>query len=313
MLFLYDIGYRFYFWLKRFRRWNFPKPIKKRLQKAYEWYDYYFGLFLNRKMIPWFEKHPVKWGLNTKKRDESYTVSLTSFPARIHHVHIAIETLMRQSSKPDNIVLWLAEDQFPDRKLPEKLTSLKKCGLTIRFCDDLKSHKKYYYAFQEYPNDNILLADDDLFYATDTINKLVKCHEKHPRDICAISAQIIAPQITAMPSLWPSVENGCRYVSSRNAQAFTGAGSLFPPKWYPQEVFDKEKAMSLAETADDLWLKAMSLLVEVNTTVVYPPRGFPIEVAIENNQTLFSQNGTAGGNQNDKVWSSLLEAYNIRE
>lgn len=109
MMLLYSICYQFYFWLKCFRRWDWLGGMKKYVQKAYEWYDYYFTLLLNRKFVPWFEKHPVKWGLNTKKRDEHYTVSLTSFPARIEYIHIAIETLMRQSFKPDHIVLWLAQ------------------------------------------------------------------------------------------------------------------------------------------------------------------------------------------------------------
>lgn len=307
MLPIYDVGYKVFFWLKRMRK-RFPKWTK-----AAQLFEYYFSLFLNRKMVPWFEKHPVKWGLNTKKRDEQYTVSLTSFPARINYVHIAIETLMRQSCKPDRIVLWLAESQFSDKKLPERLTALQEKGLTIRFCDDLRSHKKYYFAFQEYADDNIILADDDIFYPADMIKKLVKLHKKYPKDIVGMSAQIVAPTLESLPSVWPVPDLRKRYVSCDCAQVFTGAGSLFPTRWYTEEVFNKEKATQIAGTADDLWLKAMSLIAGVKTTLVHPQRGFPVDIHIENNETLFSMNGGHGENINDKVWEALVREYRIAE
>lgn len=303
MMLLYRLGYRFFFWGKRMRKrfLFFEKPFRK--------YEYFFSVFLNRNLTAWFEKHPVKWGLNTKQRKERYTVSLTSFPTRIPYVHIVIETLMRQSFKPDRIVLWLAESQFPNHQLPETLTALEKRGLTIRYCEDLRSHKKYHYAFQEYPDDNIILADDDLIYPRDTVKKLVKLHKKHPRDIVCVSAQIIAPEMTSPPSVWVPPTPGKRYVSCREAQAFTGAGSLFPPRWYPPEALDKEKAMSMAGSADDLWLKAMSLTAGVKTTVKKHPRGFPVEIKIPKNVTLFQENAASGENHNDIAWQALVNKY----
>lgn len=312
MMLLYSLGYRMYFFLKRFRRWGWLGGAQKYAQKLYLWYDYYFSLFLNRKLAPWLERHPVSDGLNRKARTEHYTASLTSFPARIEYVHIAIDTLMRQSFKPDRIVLWLAESQFPERKLPESLTRLCDRGLTIRFCDDLRSHKKYFYAFQEYPEDNIILTDDDIFYAPDTIARLVKAHRKHPKDIIGTAAQLIGPSLSSLPSQWPAVENGKKYEQTLEAQPFTGMGTLYPPRWYPPELFNKEKALSLAGTADDLWLKAMSLAAGVKTTLVYPVRGFPVDIQIKKNQTLFQMNGTQGENLNDRVWQALVEECGLQ-
>ena len=303
MLWIYDLGYRVFFWGKRLRK-RVPG-----LEKLFRNYEYYFGLFLNRKMIPWFEKHPVKWGLNTKKREESYTVSLTSFPARIDYVHITVETLLRQSFKPDRIILWLAESQFPDRKLPEKLTALQDKGLTIRFCDDLRSHKKYVYTFLEYPADQVILSDDDAFYSRDMVATLVRLHKKYPKDIIGSTAQIIGPDVYSMPSVWPVPEVRKRYISMWQVQPFSGQGTLYPAKWYPRELFNKEKALALAGTADDLWLQAMGLVAGVKTTLVYPQRGFPVEIEIENNLTLFQQNKATGENRNDLTWKALVEEY----
>ena len=305
MILLYHLGYGLLFRLKRLRKRHriFDKPART--------YEYYFSLLLNRKIRPWMESHPTKRGLNTRTRPEKYIVSLTSFPTRINHVHIPIETLLRQSFKPDAIILWLAESQFPGKVLPQRLLDLQQRGVTIGWCDDLRSHKKYFYSFMDYPDANIILADDDLFYPRDTLYRLAKLHKKHPSDICAMSAQIIGPEISSPPSVWPAQQVGKRYISSMEAQAFTGAGSLFPPGWCPEEIFDKEKAMAMAGTADDLWLKAMSLVAQVPTTVENPVRGFPIEVQIENNTTLFQQNKASGENRNDLTWSALVKEFGL--
>lgn len=42
------------------------------------------------------------------------------------------------------------------------MLTLQERGSTIRFCDDLRSHKQYYYAMQENSEDLIMLADDDV-------------------------------------------------------------------------------------------------------------------------------------------------------
>lgn len=82
-----------------------------------------------------------------KFRDDSVIVSMTTFPARIGYVHLAIKSLLHQTVQPGKILLWLAKDQFRNVEIPEQLRALCAYGLEIRYCDeDLLAHKKYYYA-----------------------------------------------------------------------------------------------------------------------------------------------------------------------
>ena len=78
-------------------------------------------------------------GVNNNKRDTKVIVSLTSFPARIDTVYITIRSILMQSLKPDIIILWLAQEQFPEKEkeLPYNLLKLKKYGLTIEWCHDI--------------------------------------------------------------------------------------------------------------------------------------------------------------------------------
>ena len=102
-------------------------------------------------------------GVNETKREYKVIVSLTTFPARINFVHKTISALLNQTFKPDSVVLWLAEEQFPDKKIPETLLNLQKYGLEVRWCEDIRSFKKLVPSLREFPNDIIVTADDDIF------------------------------------------------------------------------------------------------------------------------------------------------------
>lgn len=100
-------------------------------------------------------------------------VSMTSFPARIQKVWIVVETMLRQRQSPEKIVLWLSRDQFPGghSQLPERLLAQQERGLDIRFVDgDIRSHKKYYYAFAEFPDRHILTDHNGHLYSPRSAN-----------------------------------------------------------------------------------------------------------------------------------------------
>ena len=71
-------------------------------------------------------------------------------------------------------------NQFKTEKLPDNLIKLQKEGLEIRYCPDLKSHKKYYYAMQEQGNNLLITYDDDIIYAPNSIEHLMKYHKQYP-------------------------------------------------------------------------------------------------------------------------------------
>ena len=111
-------------------------------------------------------------------------VSLTSYPARIGKVHIAIDSLLKQTLKPDRIVLYLADDQFPGREadLPTELLKCVERGLTISWCEDFKSHKKLIPALIEYPDAIIVTFDDDIYFEPTRLellyNDYIENHDK---------------------------------------------------------------------------------------------------------------------------------------
>jgi hypothetical protein len=85
---------------------------------------YFCGLRIRKKLKPIVKKiEIIESGLNQIERKPKIIVSLTTFPERITIVQETIKSLLTQTVKPDAIVLWLAESQFPNKEneLPEEL------------------------------------------------------------------------------------------------------------------------------------------------------------------------------------------------
>ena len=304
---MYTFLYKIYFSLRRIQKeTTFNNWRNKLATKIIGYIEAYYNLYV----VKQYRKHySATYGVTKDKRKQKIIVSLTSYPGRISTTWIAVETLLRQSMKPDEIILWLAREQFPSMEdVPIELRNQQARGLTIRFCDDLKSHKKYFYVMQEYPDDIVILADDDIFYAKDLVKILWKFHQKTPEEIISMTAAKIYPHFDSNPSGWKKVGAKEHIEHSYVAQAYTGSGSLYPPGSISEKAFDKHAISTLCPSADDLWLKFFSLVNGTRTTEVYPFRFFEIMIYDTQKSSLWNINGPDGG-ANDRQWHALVKNY----
>lgn len=302
---LSSILYKIYFFIKRFERQHYTSSIKNLALNI----NYRIEDFFNKYIVEYYRTNKKNVSLTTrKKNDKKIVVSLTSFPKRIDTVWITIETIMNQSMKPDEIILWLAKEQFDGlNSLPVELLNQQKRGLTINFCEDLRSHKKYYFTLKEYPNDIVILFDDDMFYPRDTIKKLYKLHKSNPQDICVITTQVITPNIYSNPSKWRNPHINEKIKHSSKVQIFSGSGTLLTYNFLDQQVFDKSLIKELCPYADDLWLTFMSYKKGTKISSLRKWRAFPITIYGTSENSLWYIN--AEGGENDKQWKKLQEAF----
>jgi hypothetical protein len=251
--------------------------------------------------------------LKVKTSANKFIVSLTTFPKRIDKVWLVIESILRQEEKPDKIILWLYKEEFNGiESLPKKLLKLRKRGLEIRFCDEnLKPHKKYYYAIKEYPDSNLIIIDDDFIYPPNLLKNLINSHEKYPKAIiCSMSREIIIKEGVILPYIkWKRVGRNTKPLF-RNS-ILGGGGTLFPPNSLNSKVLDLNEMEKLSFEADDLWLKIMSL--KQNTKVVSLEGEYKrpfFKVNIRDNITLADSNLREGNN--DIIFQKLINFYNIQ-
>lgn len=223
-------------------------------------------------------------------------VSMTSYPKRIGTVVKALESLYAQTRKPDEVVLWLAEEQFPGKEadLPENLmTMVREKGLRIGWCEDMKGHKKYFYALQEYCNDIVVTSDDDLLYPADMLESLHKSYLLYPNAISTMRTHLMLlsedGQILPYHS-WIRETDGTMHQPSMQLMASGGAGDLYPPGLYRKEFFDRDVVMNRCLWADNLWVKIMELVSDVPVVLAHEIE--PLRyVEDTQEETLFQING----------------------
>ena len=229
--------------------------------------------------------------LKDRQHSPRIIVSLTSFPARINTVWITISSLFEQSERPDKIILWLSKKQFSSKDiLPFNLLRLEQFGLEIRLEEeDIRSHKKFYYAFKEYYEDLILLVDDDIIYPSNTIEKLYSRWNSlsGKRVICSYGniTQYDARKKRIPYNKWKDIST----TESQPELFFgSGGGTLIKPSYLYKDILNKELFLTLTPLADDIWLNAMCRLGNVKVYRERFDKIFPVRIT--NNITLSSDN-----------------------
>lgn len=197
---------------------------------------------------------------NTKYCDHEIIVSLTTYEPRLYDVYLAIESIMQQTLKANRIILWLS-DSLKHEQLPATLKLQCQRGLEIKYCKDIRSYKKLIPSLRSFPNDAIITIDDDLIYHIDVLEKLIKNYLNDPQYIyfnrgCRISLK----QNNLLPYLeWKECTDF--NISVLNFPT-GGAGALYPPHIFNEEIFNESVFMKLCPYGDDIWFKAMALYNE---------------------------------------------------
>ena len=275
----------------------------------------YFGGLLYRIIMQKQRKAIIKLpitnlSLNQEAREERIIVSLTSFPARINTVGYAIKSLFNQTVKPDKIILWLADSQFEDVEIPTLLKELAQRGLEIRFCKDLRSHKKYYYALKEQTkNELIITYDDDLIYPEDSIERLYRTHKKFPDCIVCNRAQFCTEENGGLGKYDTWTVYSSEGVKKPSTRLFpsTGGGTLYPYQSVDEETFNDEVMRVTALTADDLWMRFMS--AKKGTKVIKTRKAHRTFSTLEGSQTEGLQQENCIGGENDRALDRLSARY----
>ena len=111
---------------------------------------------------------------------------MTSWSKRINNVPIVVDSILKNTFKPDKIVLNLSLVEFPNKEadLPSMVLELEEKGvIEIGWQDaNTKPFKKIIPTMLKYPNDAIISVDDDFIYPEDFIQTFVETHRKYPNN-----------------------------------------------------------------------------------------------------------------------------------
>lgn len=258
---------------------------------------------------------PKAFGVSGNIDKPKCVVSLTTYGRRVEKVHTTIVSLLRQTMKPDMVILWLDSDNWNDENIPDSLRELQKHGLTIKFCKDIKSYKKLIPALNEFPDAMIITCDDDIYYRSNMVERLVKAYKADPTKIYAHRAhQITFNQQGSLECYndWPEEISD---VSGKYVFPTSGGGTLYTKALLHKDMCNEELFMKLSPKADDVWNYFMGFL-QGTENVVLPYKGYiylPLDVFYQvthKGSNLASSN--CKENMNDLQIKSIMEHYNIK-
>lgn len=257
----------------------------------------------------------IHLGENRRRR---VIVSLTTIPERISNVYLVVESLLRQVYKPDRIILWLATDEFQDIHIPPELERQKKRGLEIRYCDNLYSHKKYYYSMKYFPNDLLITVDDDILYSECLVKNLVKTYTKYPGNIVCCRSHYITYYDRVHHKIrryndWEGYENRKKISYGPDKRQFftSGSGVLFPIWKMPSVCLEKSLFLKLCPTADDVWLNFMARLGHMGIINIQSCDGFFISIEESQGKSLADINLSNNLMNNDRQIVLMQNYFNL--
>lgn len=217
--------------------------------------------------------------LNKNRREHHIVVSLTSFPERIGIVYKTIQTILNQKNiKPDAVELWLAAEQFPnfEKDLPSSLLMLKKYGLEICWCHDLRSYKKLIPALKKHSDSIIVTSDDDVYYGVAWLEKLYREYDANAKNIYCHRATKFEYHQGEF-----SIQGGGRnyYHEPSFLNKLVGVGGvMYSPGVLHEDIFKENIFMKYAPTNDDIWFWFMAIKNSTMVKVVDCPESRPINV-----------------------------------
>ncbi len=249
--------------------------------------------------------------ISNDTHEEDITVSLTTFGERIETVYLTLESLARQTIKPTNVWLWLSNTEFKGKPLPISLERLKVRGLEIKYCEDIKSYKKLIPTLRELKKGVVITIDDDVVYPENTIEKLIRAHQKYPESICCNIAKRIT--YSSNGDILPYNDWDVYVKESEPSDLLLPigvGGVLYFEGCFDDKVLNFELFNELSPSADDLWFKVMAYLKGKST---YTTGLFKEDSLTYLDSTHFRplSNSNIKNNGNNLQLKSLMEYFQI--
>lgn len=240
------------------------------------------------------------------KSEKEVIVSFTSFPARIDNVWQVVECMMRQTYLPSKIILWLSKDQFLlDDSIPQTLRKREGNLFEIRMVEgDIRSHKKYYYLFKEYPGSLVFLIDDDIYYPTDILERSIKEFSKGESSVICNYGYLIKTK-DGKVSPYKDWKRNYHYSVAPNLFFGSGGGTLIDTSKLHPISTNIELARELTPMADDIWLNAVVRFSRMKISML--KNGSILPIANKDNIRLATNNLWNG--QNDKQLKNVIHYF----
>jgi hypothetical protein len=236
-------------------------PLVLRLWRKFRWGCISTGAYRRRIERFFINTEKSLAAFKAKRQAANLILSFTSFAPRINFVEYSLFSILDQTIRPEKIILWLSEEDFPgkEKDIPDSLKRYGSFDFEIRFVrENFKSYKKLYYALQKFPEYVIVTFDDDVYYKPQWLEKLYNAYLKDPEHVIAHRVHMISFNNKRI-EFYKNWKRRNTVLSFLNFS--TGAGGiLYPPRSLYKDAGNHELFLALCPNADDIWFYVMALL-----------------------------------------------------
>ena len=210
---------------------------------------------------------------NNSITNETLLISMTSYPARIYGVYDVFISLLYQTAAISSYqcFLTLAKEEFinGEKDLPVDMQKLIINGwVKLIWYHNIYSHKKLIPLILMYPNNDILIVDDDIIRTKNFIEIFQKEHKIYPNDIICGTFMYFYDNQLEMKRLSGYRGENCREMNPvpniifQTARPANGVGGVLYPKhtFSDKRFFNESLYMKLSPTSDECWQYAFNII-----------------------------------------------------
>lgn len=197
-------------------------------------------------------------------------VSLTTYGRRTERVYYAIESIARGDVRPSRLILWI-DDKGLFNNLPATILRLQKRGLEVRPSKNYGPHTKYYpyVESQDGFDTPLVTADDDMFYPSYWLKKLVEANKEYPEIVNCFWGHVMALDENGIRKFqdWKQCDSVIPHFR-HHAAGVTGV--IYPPAFLKVLKRAGTAFEACCPKADDIWLHAQALRSGYKVRMIFP-------------------------------------------
>ena len=245
--------------------------------------------------------------------NKTIIISLTTISSRLNQVHHVIQSLLNQNINDAQFEVrlhlskeaYLLDEGCPT--LTDELSELLRNNIdqfTIQYVPNSGPYRKiipvlnevYDYQYSRFINTLIVTADDDTIYPSWWLKKLYDFYLKYKCIIGFRGRAMSFSQNRLLP--YRKWTKNISENPSLNIVPTGKDGVLYSPTHLHPDVRDIDTALSIAPKADDIWLKAHSLLLGIPAALIHTSleEEFPSVNDSEPEISLYRSFNKRGGN-----------------
>ena len=209
--------------------------------------------------------------MNNKK----IIVSMTSWPPRYKSAALAMKSIVQQCDEGNlhdrvKFVLVLSEDEccatYARKDACELMDKMDALGVEVIIDKgNIRSHKKLIPTLEKYPDNPILVVDDDIQQEKCWLRTFISDSDKHPYEIIYGNAtsrvKVTDGQIIEDRGVVAHIMSKPGQQSIDLKPANGAAGTLYPIHTFTDaSFFDRELFMRLSPTSDETWQWAFAVM-----------------------------------------------------